>query len=60
VRAIFEDWMTWKPTEHAWNAYLKFEQRLGEIEQCRHILERFIDLNPVPQSYQKAAHFEEH
>ena len=27
VRRIFEDWMTWYPTEYAWNAYLKFEQR---------------------------------
>ena len=25
VRQIFEDWMTWQPKEHAWNAYLKFE-----------------------------------
>jgi crooked neck len=25
VRRIFEDWMTWNPKEHAWNAYLKFE-----------------------------------
>jgi crooked neck len=27
VRKIFEDWMTWQPSEFAWNAYLKFEQR---------------------------------
>ena len=29
TRRIFEDWMTWQPTEYAWNAFLKFEQRLG-------------------------------
>lgn len=52
--------MTWQPGEHAWNAYLKFEQRLGEVENCRKILERFIDSKPVPMSYSKAAHFEEH
>jgi crooked neck len=27
VRRIFENWMTWEPTENAWNAYLKFEER---------------------------------
>ena len=60
VRRIFEDWMTWNPKEHAWNAYLKFEQRNGSIEHCRNVLERFIDSDPVPQSYIKAATFEEH
>lgn len=48
VRQIFEDWMTWQPKEHSWNAYLKFEQRQGQIENCRQILERYIDSNPVP------------
>jgi crooked neck len=52
--------MTWQPKEHAWNAYLKFEQRHGGIENCRQILERFIDQNPSTQSYIKAAAFEEH
>ena len=60
VRSIFEDWMTWEPTENAWNAYLKFEERQNEIENCRKILERYIDLNPNVQSYIKAAKFEEH
>ena len=27
VRAIYNDWMTWEPTENAWNTYLKFEER---------------------------------
>ncbi len=60
VRRIFEDWMTWNPKEHAWNAYLKFEQRHGSKERCRNVLERFIDSDPMPQSYIKAATFEEH
>ena len=48
VRRIFEDWMTWYPTEYAWNAYLKFEQRQGQIDNCRGVLERYIDANPLP------------
>lgn len=30
------------------------------MEKCRHVLERFIDSDPQPQSYIKAATFEEH
>ena len=52
--------MTWEPTEYAWNAFLKFEQRQGQLDRCREILERFIDANPVAASYVKAANFEEH
>jgi crooked neck len=48
VRRIFDDWMTWNPKEHAWNAYLKFEQRHGSLEKCRQVLERFIDSDPTP------------
>lgn len=60
VRKIFDDWMTWQPSEFAWNAYLKFEQRHGDLDKCRMILEKFIDVNPVPASFVKAANFEEH
>ena len=59
VRKIFEDWMTWQPPENAWNAYLKFEERQGQLEKCRTILERYIDVNPTVASYLKAARFEE-
>ena len=59
VRAIFKDWMTWVPPENAWNAYLKFEERVGTLDLCRAILELFIDHFPTPASYLKAAKFEE-
>lgn len=32
AREIFARWMTWKPEEKAWMAYLKFEERMGEKE----------------------------
>ena len=60
TRQIFEDWMTWMPQENAWNAFIKFELRNGEIDKCREILERYIDAYPGPNSYVKAANFEEH
>ena len=47
VRAIYNDWMTWEPTENAWNTYLKFEERQGDLEKCREILEKFIDVYPT-------------
>ena len=60
TRQIFEDWMTWKPQENAWNAFLKFELRNHELERCAEVLERYIDVHPVSQSYVKAANFQEH
>jgi crooked neck len=35
VRKIFNDWMTWVPSENAWNAFLKFEERQGQLDNCR-------------------------
>lgn len=60
VRAIFSDWMTWIPPENAWNAYLKFEERSGELVKCKEILEKFIDAFPNVNSYIKAAKFAEY
>ena len=51
--------MTWEPTENAWDAYIKFEERQGDLDNCRKILERYIDLYPRVSSYLKAAKFEE-
>jgi crooked neck len=51
--------MTWEPTENAWDTYIKFEERMGELDNCRKILERFIDINLKVNSYLKAAKFEE-
>jgi crooked neck len=59
VRKTFNDWMSWEPTENAWNAYLKFEERRGELDKCRDILNRYIDVNRHVNSYIKAAKFED-
>lgn len=60
VRQIFEDWLTWEPSENAWDAYLKFEERNGDdTDRCRSILERLIDAKPSSTSFIKAAKYEE-
>ena len=58
-REIFKAWMSWKPLENAWNAYLKFEERHGDEETCRNVLEEFIDCHPSIKAYIRAAKFEE-
>lgn len=58
ARRIFQAWMTWKPEENAWNAFLKFEERHGDPENVRKVLESFIDAHPLPRTYIKAANFE--
>jgi crooked neck len=68
VREIFESWMTWNPKDTAWLAYLKFEERMGSIQNWRNLLERFVYVNPnigdqeamdAIGRYMKAAKFEE-
>ena len=32
VREVYDSWMTWVPGEKAFEAYLKFEERLGDLK----------------------------
>jgi crooked neck len=68
VREIFESWMTWNPKDTAWLAYLKFEEKMGSIQNWRNLLERFVYIYPnigdqeamdAIGRYMKAAKFEE-
>ncbi len=56
---IFKAWMSWKPLENCWNAFIKFEERYGDADSCWDVLEKFIDAHPSVKSYQRAAKFEE-
>lgn len=58
AREIFEKWMTWKPEENAWIAYLKFEKRMGEIQNQRNIMYRYLEAYPRLKTYLKVAKFE--
>ena len=51
ARAIFEKWMSWKPAEKAWMAYMKYEERLGEFENARKIMYRYLDCHPKLETY---------
>jgi crooked neck len=37
-REVFQRWMTWRPNEKAWMAFLKFEERMGETEKMREVM----------------------
>lgn len=37
--------MTWEPNDNAWLAFAKFEERLGEIENSRKVLFRYIEVH---------------
>lgn len=32
VRQVYESWMTWNPKDSAWLSYLKFEERMGSVQ----------------------------
>jgi crooked neck len=38
--------MTWEPIDNAWLGFAKFEERLGEIENARNVLFRYIEIHP--------------
>jgi len=37
--------MTWEPSDNAWLAFAKFEERLGEVENARTVLFRYIEVH---------------
>ena len=51
--------MQWEPTEDAWMAYVKFEQRYGELERARKVFQRFVNVHPQPKNWLKWSKFEE-
>ena len=59
AREIFEKWMSWKPEENGWQSYLKFEQRMGDMERCHNLMYRYLEAYPRLRTYLKVAKFEE-
>ncbi|KAJ3341081.1 Crooked neck-like protein 1 [Gonapodya sp. JEL0774] len=59
ARQVFERWMSWEPSEEAWNSYIKFEKRYKEFGRARQVFERFVSLHPEPKNWLKWAKFEE-
>ena len=50
--------MEWCPGEKAWMAYIKFEERMGEPENAKTILYRYLQAFPRLDTYTKVAKFE--
>lgn len=59
ARQIFERWIEWRPGEHAWGAFIRFELRCNEIDRARSLYMRYVDMEPSVKSYMKWARFEE-
>jgi crooked neck len=59
ARQIFERWMEWQPDEQAWNSYVKFEMRNGEVERARSVYQRYVQSNPTVKTWVRWARFEE-
>lgn len=59
VRLVYERWMDWKPSEQAWRAYIKFEERHGEVARARDLWERLAGGMPTATIYTKYARWEQ-
>lgn len=58
VRAVFERWLQWKPSELAWDAYVQFEERYGEFENARAIFLRYATEFPIGATWKRWLVFE--
>ena len=53
TRQVFERWMQWEPGDEAWQAYVEFEQRCGELDRASAIYERWAAAGPSPCIWMK-------
>jgi len=51
--------MQWEPDDKAWQAYIKMEERYGELDRASVLYERWIAVRPDPRVWVKWAKFEE-
>ncbi|KAM9904526.1 hypothetical protein OXX59_002694 [Metschnikowia pulcherrima] len=53
VRAVFERWLKWKPSELAWDAYVQFEERYGEYSNARAVFVRYVTEFPTGSTWKR-------
>lgn len=58
VRSVFERWLRWRPDEHAWDAYIRFETRYEEVENARLLFKRYVHAFPHVTTWQKWIDYE--
>jgi len=59
VRQLYERWMEWEPDQFAWNCYVKWETRNGEIDRVRAVYKRYVMCHRIPRTWLRFAKFEE-
>ncbi|KAK0411411.1 hypothetical protein QR680_005641 [Steinernema hermaphroditum] len=42
ARQVFERWMAWEPDQQAWQTYINFELRYGEVDRARRVWQQFL------------------
>lgn len=47
ARDVFDRWMDWCPGEKAWMSYIKFQERLGEHENAKRVLYKYLEAYPT-------------
>uniref|UniRef100_A0A1I7YZQ0 Suf domain-containing protein n=1 Tax=Steinernema glaseri TaxID=37863 RepID=A0A1I7YZQ0_9BILA len=45
ARQVFERWMAWEPDQQAWQTYINFELRYGEVERARRVWQNFLEVH---------------
>uniref|UniRef100_A0A1I8AK96 TPR_REGION domain-containing protein n=1 Tax=Steinernema glaseri TaxID=37863 RepID=A0A1I8AK96_9BILA len=60
ARQVLERWMAWEPDQQAWQTYINFELRYGEIDRAREVWQNFLKVHSHdPQLWIRYARFEE-
>jgi crooked neck len=57
ARAVFERWVSWQPGARGWDAFIRFEERLGERERATVLVHRHMQECPSLDSYLKTARY---
>lgn len=59
TRAIFKNWLKWKPGSEVWDAYIQFETRYEEYDNARLIFEKYVIVKPEASTWLKWIKFEQ-
>lgn len=55
---IYQKWMSWSPGRKAWNAYVKFLERMENWPKAREVLYKFLTCWPTVESVLRVAKWE--
>ena len=55
---LYNKWMNFLPSKRAWDSYLSFLEKLGEVEKVREVHYKLLDNFPEVRNYIKVAKYE--